>query len=125
MAVFKGSKKTLDAIKKTQSTISTLRAALRKKSNTPKFKAIKKGIASQTKLLAGLKNRKKLEILLDENKDLLASQLKIKGEDRKIANLVKDIKRKAKPRGKRVSESGNVYYNYQANRSDVIPRVKL
>lgn len=34
-------------------------------------------------------------------------------------NLRKDLQRKAKPPGKRVSKNGNVYYEYRANRTDV------
>ena len=54
--------------------------------------------------------------------DKLLAMVRRNKEYKKLAgtsNLSKDAQRRAMPRGKRVSESGNVYYENRANRVDV------
>ena len=41
-----------------------------------------------------------------------------------MTNVLRDIKRKAKVPGKRISAVGNKYYEYRRNRSDM-PKTKL
>ena len=53
---------------------------------------------------------------------LKTKELSAKYKGTTAPNLTKDAKRKAKPAGKRVSASGNVYYEHRANRVDVTKR---
>jgi hypothetical protein len=72
---------------------------------------------------AGTQMKKgKLEIKKSTNTELkkLMALVKTRKELKGITgtNLKRDSKRKAKPLGKRVSEDGNVYYEYRDNRTD-------
>jgi len=56
-----------------------------------------------------------------DNKDIIKKEIK-KLKDKKINMSPKaflyDVSKKAKPRGRRVSKSGKVYYEYRINRTD-------
>ncbi len=58
---------------------------------------------------------KRIKRYLNDDYEILTS----KYGKRYLKNVDRDRKRTAKPKGKRISASGNVYYEYRANRVDL------
>jgi hypothetical protein len=89
--------------------IASVKKSPAKPKPSPKPKAKAKKKSAKEKIQALKKNPKFKELL--------------KGENPK--HIEKDLQRKAKHAGKRISKDGNVYYEYRRSKSDIDRRIKL